>query len=176
MSDRLDAVLAMRAFKRKAVDVVLDLTRKSDDFDAPHLPITSEHFDGSSCSYSPRKSQTMTKPETAEPMQNVHIATDLNSCQLDDLLIAPDSDSADETDRILTALMQTQFQPIVAQEAEIRLFGGLDSLLCTACRNICSCQSEKVMGDYSTWACEPIRLLRQPFPCAPPKLFTRVID
>jgi hypothetical protein len=107
---------------------------------------------------------------TAESMFDSHHASILNSCTHDVLVISQESDSAEETDKLLTALMQSQFLP---SSSDIRHFGSLESLLSSVNQDIDSCYSEKFMGGDNFNAYEPIRLLRPPYPCAPPKIFTR---
>ncbi len=105
-----------------------------------------------------------------EPMQDVDGAADLSSGQCDHSLIAT---APDEVDRILLALMQTQYHPSAAQQAGHKVFGGLESLLQSACLDLRPCYSEEFMGGDSMSMYEPVRFLRLPYPCAPPQPFTR---
>ncbi len=113
----------------------------------------------------------MQRTPTIHSMHDVHDTRDLGLCQCDVSLVSdPDSDFAEEMDNLLTALIQSQFHPSSAQNADSR---RVDYLLSSECRGIGASYSDNFMVNDDMGIYEPIRLLRTQSPCAPPQIFRK---
>lgn len=81
-------------------------------------------------------------------------------------------DSCD-IDQILSDLMQADPFQRSKCHSEDKILQDLEGLLHSVCREIESCYPQKHMRPQNQNIYEPVRRLRQPFPCAPPKIFIR---